>query len=310
MTLFESPPRLMVPDDRHIGVTHPENSKGPIMRRKNAALVAATIGGLGVGALLAGPQFASAATSGGTDSTAPGAGTQPTTGHARTGKGTSIESGQMAVAAKTLGLSDADLSAALKGGKTLAQLAADKGISVDTLVTAMVDDMKAKATAAVTAGTITQTQVDKELADEPAETTAKVNGAFKGGHGGRRGAGVESGQMSVAATTLGLSDADLRTALKGGKTLAQIATDKGVSVDALVTAMVNDVKAKVTAGLANGTITQGKADAELAEEPAETTTKVNNTFTANAGGAHGGRHTGGKSKAPVTPPTAGGTTSA
>ena len=110
--------------------------------------------------------------------------------------------------------------------------------------------------------------------------------------------------MSVAATTLGMSDADLRTVMQGGKTLAQIATDKGVSVDTLVTAMVNDVKAKVTAGLANGTVTQAKADAELAEEPAETTTKVNNTFTPGKA-AHGGRNHGGKSAAATTPPTTG-----
>ena len=131
------------------------------MRRKNVALVAATIGGLGVGALFAGPQLAGAATSGSTDTTAPAASSQPSAGPARAGRGSGIEHGQMAVAASKLGMTDADLQTALTGGKTLAQLATDKGISVDSLVTAMLDDMKTKATAAVTAGTITQAQADR-----------------------------------------------------------------------------------------------------------------------------------------------------
>ena len=68
----------------------------------------------------------------------------------------------------------------MQGGKTIAQVATDRGVAVDKVITAMVDDMKAKVAAALTAGTITQAKAEEELADEPKETTDKVNNVNKG----------------------------------------------------------------------------------------------------------------------------------
>ncbi len=103
----------------------------------------------------------------------------------------------------------------MQGGKTIAQVATDRGVAVDKVITAMVDDMKAKVAAALTAGTITQAKADEELADEPKETTDKVNNVNKGRGGkGSHGAGVESGQNAVAAKILSMTDAELKTALE------------------------------------------------------------------------------------------------
>ena len=58
--------------------------------------------------------------------------------------------------------------------------------------------------------------------------------------------------LSAAATFLGLSEADLQTQLRSGKTLAQVATARGKSVSDLVAALkaaeVKELDAAVAAG--------------------------------------------------------------
>jgi hypothetical protein len=262
----------------------------PIMRKSIViAALASTVGGMGVGALLTVPNLANAAT---TDTTVAVSSATTAVAKADTAakvKGSGVESTQSAAAAKALGITEAELATALQGGKTIAQVATDKSVAVDKVITAMVDDVKASIAAQLAAGTITQAKADEELAEEPKETTDKVNNVNTGRGGkGDHGAGVESNQNAVAAKILGMTDAELKTALQGGKTLAQLATDKNVPVNTLVTAMVDDVKAKVAAALTAGTITQAKATEELAEEPTETTDKVNAVQTARQGGGKGG----------------------
>jgi hypothetical protein len=278
--------------------------------RKSIALaaLASTVGGVGLGTVLVIPNLASAAT---TDTTVAAssstsvakASTVPTDGTTKV-KGAGVESTQNAAAAKTLGITEAELKTAMQGGKTIAQLATDKGVALDKVITAMVDDMKAKVAAALAAGTITQAKADAELAEEPKETTDKVNNVNKG-RGGKGGAGVESGQNAVAAKILSMTDAELKTALHGGKSLAQLAAEKNVPVNTLVTAMVDDVKAKVSAALTAGTITQAKADAELAEEPTETTDKVNAVHTGHQGGGPGKSKNANTGTKPTTSTTTG-----
>ncbi len=62
--------------------------------------------------------------------------------------------------AKKLGLTYAELSAALQNGQTVAQLAQAKGISLDALKTAALDAMKTSFTELVKQGVMTQEQAD------------------------------------------------------------------------------------------------------------------------------------------------------
>ena len=57
------------------------------------------------------------------------------------------------------------------------------------------------------------------------------------GKGGGRGPGGGHNRAAVA-TALGISEADLQTALKAGKSIAQVATEKGVSVQKVIDALV------------------------------------------------------------------------
>src|SRR6185312_1475703 len=65
--------------------------------------------------------------------------------------------------------------------------------------------------------------------------------------------------LESAATYLGMTQAQLRTALGNGKTLAEIAKDKNKSVDGLVQAMTDTATKKIDAAASAGKITKDQA---------------------------------------------------
>src|SRR4051812_38739604 len=68
-----------------------------------------------------------------------------------------------------------------------------------------------------------------------------------GGHGpGGAGPGGPPGAQAIA-TYLGMTATDLRTALQGGKTLAQVATAQGKTVSGLEDAIVADASQHIDA---------------------------------------------------------------
>ena len=80
------------------------------------------------------------------------------------------------------------------------------------------------------------------------------------GSAGRTGMhGRAPGGLDAAASYLGMSESSLRSALEGGKTLAQVAKDKGKSVDGLIAAMVADAKAELAAAVKAGRLTQAQS---------------------------------------------------
>jgi hypothetical protein len=102
---------------------------------------------------------------------------------------------------------------------------------------------------------------------------------FGGGHrGGLGGPGRGPISMDAAATYLGLTEAELHTQLESGKTLAQIAKDKGKSVEGLEKAITDGTKTRLDAAVKAGTITQAQADAMLKQASARVADMVNGTF--------------------------------
>jgi hypothetical protein len=82
------------------------------------------------------------------------------------------------------------------------------------------------------------------------------------GHGGGRGMGET--ELAAAAEVLGLTTDELSTALHAGKTLEELATTAGVDIqdvqDAISAAHAVEMRARIEAGVADGSITQAKAD--------------------------------------------------
>lgn len=120
------------------------------------------------------------------------------------------DNSMVAVAAKVLGMDQTALINELNAGKTIADVAKAKNVSVDKIVTVFVDARKQALQAAVTAKRITQAQADTTLAaiktqaqtDVTTKMTAHTYGA---GMGAGRGAGM-MGQGFVDANKDGVCD--------------------------------------------------------------------------------------------------------
>lgn len=124
----------------------------------------------------------------------------------------------------------------------------------------------------VTDGTLTQEQADKVV------ETLTSSGTFGGGHGrGRGGPGGRGGGVGLeaAATALGLSSDDLRSELKAGTTIAEIASEKGVELSKVTAAMLAAQQTKLAEAVASGKITQEQADERLDGAEARITALVN-----------------------------------
>lgn len=108
-------------------------------------------------------------------------------------------------------------------------------------------------------GTITQKQAD---AVAEALKAARPDGFGRHAHGLRLGLGRS---LATAAKTIGISEDALRTALQGGKTLAQVAEDHGVKPQRVVDALVKEMNARLDAAVKAGQIDSSRAAEERAE---------------------------------------------
>jgi hypothetical protein len=113
-----------------------------------------------------------------------------------------------------------------------------------------------------------------------------AGGALADSGPGKRDAGVKralthhgrSGIFRAAAHYLGLTPAELRSDLRDGKSLAQIATDQDKSVDGLKQAMLAEVKARLDKAVAAGKLTAAHEQAFLDRLSSRLDTLVNRTL--------------------------------
>ena len=111
-------------------------------------------------------------------------------------------------------------------------------------------------------------------------------GITKPAHDGR---GPAKSLASVA-TVLKMTEAELKTQLDAGKSLADVAKAQGVNVQSVIDVIVAEVKAHVAEEVASGELTQAEADAKLADVNSKVTEMVNSTRPARGEGDHrGGR---------------------
>ena len=104
-------------------------------------------------------------------------------------------------------------------------------------------------------------------------------------HGPR---GSMRAHLEAASAALGMTPEDVRTALQGGSSLADLAKAKNVALQKVVDAIVVDEKAEVAQAVADGKLTQTQADALLAKVVEHVTAIVNGEHPAPPMGR--GRH--------------------
>jgi hypothetical protein len=162
----------------------------------------------------------------------------------------------IAAAADYLGLSLDQLGQELLGGKSLADVAKAQGKSVDGLEHALIDGAKSDLDKSVAAGDITADQEQQVLGQVNSQIDDFVNGngglTIRIGNGdltlrigGPGPGGMLDGPYTTAADYLGLSVDQLAKELQAGKSLADVATEQGKSVDGLKQGLVRAETAEI-----------------------------------------------------------------
>ena len=90
--------------------------------------------------------------------------------------------------------------------------------------------------------------------------------------------------LDVAASAFGLSTEQLKAELTAGKTLAQVADAEGKPVAALAQSIVGAATTALSSAVANGTVTQGQAEATLLSLPWQLTRIIGRAHLGALGG--------------------------
>jgi hypothetical protein len=175
-----------------------------------------------------------------------------------------------------LGISVPTLTADLKAGKTLAQEATAKGKTADDLIAAIVTAQTKVFDAENAAGWITDAQETSLLAAFKTDVTKLVN------VGPPVPPAQKPGPLQTASDYIGISVSDIQSGLQAGKSLGQIATDNGKTVDGLVKALTAQVQTNLDAAVAAGKITAAQEQTILADITARVTDLVNNVKSTTA----------------------------
>jgi lambda repressor-like predicted transcriptional regulator len=138
-------------------------------------------------------------------------------------------------AADALSMEPKALEAELQAGKSLTDVALEKGITEDALIAKLTAASSQKLDDAVTAGKLTadQTVKAKQRFADNIKQLVEHKGPFKPEQGMRQGKGFRP-QMDKVAELIGITKEDIEAQLKAGKSLADIALDHGISKDQLV----------------------------------------------------------------------------
>jgi hypothetical protein len=155
----------------------------------------------------------------------------------------------------------------------VADAAKQLGIEPAKLSAALEKALENRVDAAVAAGRLSK--------DEGDELKTRIESgelplSFAGGP--HRRFGHPGPKLDVVTTYLGLTDDELRTELRSGKTLAQIATAHGKTAEGLVQALLDAKKKKLDAAVSAGRLTRSEEDSLLAGLKQRITDFVNGRF--------------------------------
>ncbi|MSO15233.1 MAG: hypothetical protein EXQ61_02820 [Ilumatobacteraceae bacterium] len=197
----------------------------------------------------------------------------------------------LATASKVLGITETELKTELVAGKSVADVAKAKNIDLATVKAALLAEAKAHIDAEVAAGKHTAAEGVAKLAEVTSRIDTMLTTAglpARGPHG--KGGGKF--MSATLATTLKLTQEELKTQLHSGKSLADVAKAQSVDIADVKTVLTSDFTAHLAEEVTSGKHTQAEADAKLAAFKTNLDTMVNRVGP--AGGMKGeGRGPGG-----------------
>jgi lipoate-protein ligase A len=191
-------------------------------------------------------------------------------------------------------MTEAELKTELQAGKSIADVAKAKNIDLDTVIAKLTAAFKAHLDEEVASGKHTQAEADAKLAEFSTRVTTMVNAPGLPMHGGKGGHGPQKFATAQLATTLKLTEAELQTQLKSGKTIKQIADAQNVDIADVKTTLTAAFKAHLDEEVASGEHTQAEADAKLAEFKTRLDDMVNGVRPVGGKGGHGPGGKGGR----------------
>jgi hypothetical protein len=136
------------------------------------------------------------------------------------------------------------------------------GVEPQALEEALEDALGARLDEAVKEGRLTEEQA-AELKERLENGTLPLFGGRGPGHH-HAGFGFHGPELlDAAASYLGVTEAELRTELEGGKSLADVAKAEGKSVDGLEAALTNAVEKQLDDAVKAGRLTEAQRDEAL-----------------------------------------------
>lgn len=169
--------------------------------------------------------------------------------------------------AELTGLSEDEVTEALEDGQTFAEIAEAEGVDPQEIVDAAVAEAEARLQEAVDAGRLTEEQMERMLERLTEALPERLEQPCPA-----RQAGGVFGQFHEAfwtmydavAEALGLTPEELFGELHGGKSVAEVAEEQGVELEAIHEALeearVEARKQAIEQAVENGRLTQEQAD--------------------------------------------------
>jgi transposase-like protein len=158
-------------------------------------------------------------------------------------------------AATTIGVTPEELRNQVRSGKTIAQVSTEHGVDPNTVVTAIVTVLTQKIDQKAAEGTVDANRAAQAKQKLPDFANRFVNETKR-----HRGYRILKDALQAAANEIGVSEAELKDALKNGKSIAQVAKDHDKSVDDAVDAIVKAATTEIDQAVKDGKLDSKKAD--------------------------------------------------
>ena len=142
---------------------------------------------------------------------------------------------------------------------------------------ALLGGLASTGTAFAAASTTAPTTAASAPASAPATTTPHSGSPLRSWLKAHRHA-IRKAGLAVSAKAIGVTPTDLRTELKSGKSIAQVAAEHNVTAQTVVNDLVTAADAKIAQAVTNKKITSDRATKIEAALPAYLTKVVNHVF--------------------------------
>jgi len=172
----------------------------------------------------------------------------------------------LAVAAEVLGVSEDELRDALEDGQSIADVAEEQGVDVQDVIDALVADATAHIDDDVADGDLDAERAAALKENLPERIADLVNreGGLRHHGPGPGGFAFRLGGFDAAVEALGITEEELHDALRSGQSIADVADEQGVDLQAVIDALVADATARI-----DGAVEDGDLDATRAAEVKE-----------------------------------------